>query len=118
MGVPQRGAAFNIYSGHDTTVFPILQALGIATQSGYGWVPYAAVLAVENYGNAQLRFIYSGKVMRLPACNNAELCDWPVLQSYLKTLFPSSSLPYDCLKRYFKSKHGANVVEASIDALD
>jgi len=66
-----------IYSGHDTTLMPLLSAFQI--WDGI-WVPYASVASFELWQSSAanrfyVRVIYNGKVMQVPGCDNT-LCDY------------------------------------------
>ena len=83
-----------LFSGHDTTLMPILATLGPDVWSGTEWSPYASMILIEIYemrGNSKgqsapfpsgyaFRLIYNGVVLtsRMDRCN-AELCDTNVL---------------------------------------
>ena len=85
-----------LFSGHDTTLMPILATLGPDVWSGTEWAPYASMILIEIYemhGDSKgssatfpsgyaFRLIYNGAVLtsRMEGCNaNTELCDSTVL---------------------------------------
>ena len=85
-----------LFSGHDTTLMPILATLGPDVWSGTEWAPYASMILIEIYeihGDSKgssatfpsgyaFRLIYNGAVLtsRMEGCNaNTELCDSKVL---------------------------------------
>lgn len=86
-----------LFSGHDTTLMPILATLGENVWSGTEWAPYASMILIEihimnsdkgsdfqsGYG---FRLIYNGKVLtpEMDGCNS-EICDSQVL---LKQVMP------------------------------
>lgn len=70
-----------LFSGHDTTILPILATLGEKVWDGSQWAPYASLLSIEIHAveasNQRLfRLIYNGKVLtdKMNGCDN-ELCD-------------------------------------------
>lgn len=81
-----------LFSGHDTTLMPILATLGRDVWSGLEWPPYASMLLIEVYemsyegeqsefsSGYAFRLIYNGQVLtsRMNGCNS-ELCDSKVL---------------------------------------
>jgi ubiquitin-like domain-containing CTD phosphatase 1 len=79
-----------LFSGHDTTLMPLLATLGARVWSGTEWAPYASMVMIEihrmtaedaafrsGYG---FRLIYNGEVLtsKMDGCS-AELCDARVL---------------------------------------
>ena len=79
-----------LFSGHDTTLMPILATLGDNVWEGTEWAPYASMIQIEvhkilksdkNYPSGfAFRLIYNGKVLtaKMDKCK-AELCDIQVL---------------------------------------
>jgi hypothetical protein len=84
-----------LFSGHDTTLMPILATLGQDVWSGLEWAPYASMILIEVYdvqvssskddpsefpSGYAFRLIYNGVVLtsRMDGCS-AELCDSQVL---------------------------------------
>eukprot|EP00956_Cyclotella_meneghiniana_P011681 scaffold16436_cov47-Cyclotella_meneghiniana.AAC.1 len=76
-----------LFSGHDTTLMPILATLGQDVWSGTEWAPYASMILIEIYDMSQnnsiefpsgyaFRLIYNGNVLtqRMENCSS-ELCD-------------------------------------------
>merc|ERR1712065_12766 len=66
---------FYLYSGHDTTVMPFLDVMGV--WDGV-WAPYASLISIELYNDTDtsetlVRVVYNGKPMILPECSS-ELC--------------------------------------------
>ncbi|KAL3795880.1 hypothetical protein HJC23_002151 [Cyclotella cryptica] len=83
-----------LFSGHDTTLMPILATLGQDVWSGSEWAPYASMVLIEVYemlnssknsefpSGYAFRLIYNGEVLtsRMERCSS-ELCDSQVLVS-------------------------------------
>ena len=78
-----------LFSGHDTTIMPILATLGEDVWSGFEWAPYASMMLIEVYEVADadvdeseyqsgfaFRLIYNGDVLtsKMDGCSS-ELCD-------------------------------------------
>eukprot|EP00984_Skeletonema_dohrnii_P014009 scaffold5861_cov98-Skeletonema_dohrnii-CCMP3373.AAC.7 len=80
-----------LFSGHDTTLMPILATLGEQVWSGKEWSPYASMLQIEIHevldtderypSGYAFRLIYNGNVLtsKMEECSAAELCDIQVL---------------------------------------
>lgn len=83
-----------LFSGHDTTLMPILATLGDDVWSGTEWAPYASMLQIEiheitnsdsatNFPSGYaFRLIYNGEVLtsKMDGCDDgSELCDSKVL---------------------------------------
>jgi len=75
--------ALAIYSGHDTTIMPLLAALGLWDEK---WAPYASMVTLELYQensspeNFYTRIIYNGKELRHKDCADQDaLCPLSVL---------------------------------------
>ena len=57
------------------------------------WVPYASMILMELYKNSSssqfsVRIIYNGKVLNLPFCRGAQLCDYDTFSSYMASITP------------------------------
>jgi len=79
-----------VWSGHDTTLLPILLAFDV--WDGH-WPPYASVIGLEVYQNGtqwRIRMFYNGKELIIPGCQTP-ICDWSVFKHVLEALLPSSS---------------------------
>jgi acid phosphatase len=77
---------FLLYSGHDTTLIPILVALQVDTMV---WPAYASMMLMELYekaGKSYVRVVYNGKVLNLSFCNSETLCDFETFSSYMKSV--------------------------------
>ena len=71
----------SLYSGHDTTLIPLLRLLGINPNNE--WPPFASSVQIELYrknvtaddvtGTYVVRVIYNDRVYALPACSDT-LC--------------------------------------------
>ena len=82
----------HVTSGHDTTVMPLLAALGVWDGK---WAPYASLVVMETYyipndddfkSNRGFRIVYNGDVLtdKMEGCEGAgEICDLQVLVDYL-----------------------------------
>ena len=80
-----------LFSGHDTTLMPILATLGEQVWSGKEWSPYASMLQIEIHklldnderypSGYAFRLIYNGNVLtsKMDECSAADLCDVQVL---------------------------------------
>jgi ubiquitin-like domain-containing CTD phosphatase 1 len=91
--VPRTPPKLALFSGHDTTLMPILATLGRDVWAGTEWAPYASMILIELYevDNASesefasgfaFRLIYNGEVLtsRMDGCGSeSELCDSQVL---------------------------------------
>ena len=99
---------FSIYSGHDTTLMPVLASMGVWDGK---WSPYASMLNVETYfigfsnpsypTSRAFRMVYNGEVItsRLPGCENAdepELCD---LSYLIDAISKFAKYDRDCARR-------------------
>jgi len=88
-GVPPPKLA--LFSGHDTTLMPILATLGEQVWSGKEWSPYASMLQIEIHevldtderypSGYAFRLIYNGNVLtsKMDECSDYDLCDAQVL---------------------------------------
>jgi Histidine phosphatase superfamily (branch 2) len=96
-------AKLALFSGHDTTLMPLLASLGPDVWDGQ-WAPYAASLIIEIHAvhidgrtdkkvyttDHAFRLLYNGKVIthRVPGCpadENVELCDAVVLLKQIQS---------------------------------
>jgi len=97
---PRPPSKLAIFSGHDTTLMPLLASLGPRVFDG-AWPPYASMIAIEMHQvnldgtkDKQLfktdyafRLVYNGQVItsRMDGCpENTELCDAEILFSQLE----------------------------------
>ncbi|KAL0205740.1 hypothetical protein P9112_001047 [Eukaryota sp. TZLM1-RC] len=61
---------YRVFSGHDTTVMPLLQVLDIANPE---WPPYAANVALELWsvdGKPTIRAVYNGEPIKMRYCSS------------------------------------------------
>jgi hypothetical protein len=87
-----------LFSGHDTTLLPILAAFDL--WDGVVWAHYASQMQLEIYeknSSFYLRFIYNGIAFTIPGCPD-ELCDWDIFYSIVTRLYP---LPNQCQPSYY-----------------
>eukprot|EP00003_Mantamonas_plastica_P011280 TRINITY_DN2091_c0_g1_i4.p1 TRINITY_DN2091_c0_g1~~TRINITY_DN2091_c0_g1_i4.p1 ORF type:complete len:313 (-),score=79.47 TRINITY_DN2091_c0_g1_i4:57-995(-) len=82
---------FVLYSGHDSTLMPILYAYNLWDQT---WTPYAAMIQVELYhsistGSYSVRFLYDGKALKVPGCTDVT-CSWSEFQKVTENLIPTA----------------------------
>jgi len=74
----RRETKMHLFSGHDTTLMPLLHALDIHDSR---WPPYAASITFELYKDERnsehyVRVLYLNEEQTLPACGKA-LCPLP-----------------------------------------
>eukprot|EP00741_Cyanophora_paradoxa_P021521 tig00021357_g20777.t1 len=72
----RHGHRFALFSAHDSTVFPILEILGVWDRS---WPPYASNIVFETLrdrksGEVFVRSSYNGKALDPPGCAGASPC--------------------------------------------
>lgn len=98
---PRDPPTLAIYSGHDTTLMPLLASLGSDVYDGE-WPPYASMMTLELYRHTKeenylFRLVYNGKVLtpRIQGCSKDELCSVSVLLERVK----SFAQDYDCARR-------------------
>ena len=81
-----------LWSGHDTTLVPILAALN---QWDGIWAMYASQMQWEIYRDPfsseyYLRVIYNGKELSLPGCPST-LCPWAAAYEFLQKVLPDGN---------------------------
>jgi hypothetical protein len=88
-----------IYSGHDTTLMPMLASLGSAVYDGE-WSPYASMMTIEVYHQYPedqylFRLVYNGRVLTscIDGCGKSDLCPVSVLRTV--TMFTQN---YNCTR--------------------
>jgi len=85
---------FALYGGHDTTIFPLLEAYKVWDGS---WPSYASLLQIEMLSdlltqNDFVRFIYRNKPLRLPECEFMELCPYEKFREISLKIISAASL--------------------------
>ena len=109
---------FALFSGHDTTMMPLLASLDTDMDLDSFWPPYASMLLIEKYdvntslvslhdnertigekfpSNAAFRMVYNGEVIthRIRNCEE-ELCDIGVLERFWNEHADLSRWERDC----------------------
>ena len=76
---------------------PLLLAFNV---SDGVWPPYASQMIFEIYETAgansfSMRILYNGKVLKMPFCNDQEMCDTDTVKAYTATFLPES-VEKDC----------------------
>jgi lysophosphatidic acid phosphatase type 6 len=88
------GRRFSLFSGHDTTVLPMLMALNVTNPL---WPPYAATLFFEvSHQHSQPSAVsvkYLEHLIAVPGCAASTVCTWSEFRAFVQTLQPTSS---DC----------------------
>jgi len=114
-----------LYSGHDSTIIPLLASLGLMNENNLTWTPYASMLiieihAVQNQNDPDFptqrafRLLYNGDVLTslLPGCpSSSELCDVQVLRELVR---PFATRDRDCTT---ESKNPSGIQMAQITTL-
>jgi len=105
--VPPRLA---LYSGHDTTISPLLASISPDLWSDTDWAPYASMVLIEihefidNWNRTlfdsryAFRMIYNGEILtgKVPGCHeDLELCD---LHTLLQIIEPFATRSTDCAR--------------------
>ena len=81
---------FMLFSGHDTSVGPLLAALGVFDGT---WPPYASHVSLELYVNsstkaAYVRTLYQGDVVVVPGCS--DFCSFSTFSGILSRSIPTN----------------------------
>jgi len=82
---------FHLYSGHDTTLFPLLVAFGAVDGK---WPHYASYLIFEVYSlnnTHYVRMLYNGNELKLGFCNGQVMCPYNKFMQYVSTIVPSNN---------------------------
>jgi len=113
-----------LFSGHDTTILPILASLGENVWDGQTWAPYASMIVMEIHkvgigeGDRKFRLVYNGKVLtdKVEGCSQGEqLCDVLHLLTRVKDFAvkerncssdPSDSLDMTAVKQMLFTREG------------
>jgi hypothetical protein len=108
-----QGPKMALFSGHDTTIMPILATLGGDVWNGIDWTPYASMLIIEVHEILEddenvstmfptkraFRLLYNGQILtnKVDGCAaDSELCDLSIL---LKRVQPFATAEPDCQPR-------------------
>jgi hypothetical protein len=74
-----------LWSAHDTTVMPVLAALGVWD---HVWAPYASIITLELWKNPQgsfyVRLLYQGEPLKIPGCSDGVFCSWSDFNAVLE----------------------------------
>jgi len=92
---PNNTLSFVLYSAHDTTIMPFLNALNI--WDGI-WPTFAAFIITEYYDGPTptIRIVYNGKALTIPQCGS-EFCPYSTFEKLVNNIVPS---PQDCLANF------------------
>eukprot|EP00698_Gefionella_okellyi_P003075 TRINITY_DN12890_c0_g1_i1.p1 TRINITY_DN12890_c0_g1~~TRINITY_DN12890_c0_g1_i1.p1 ORF type:complete len:418 (+),score=68.17 TRINITY_DN12890_c0_g1_i1:25-1278(+) len=85
------GPRYRLYSGHDSSVTPFLNALRVNDNQ---WPPYASHVVMELWQSASngayaVRITYNGVVLQLPGCSSP-LCDWDEFTASIADVIPDN----------------------------
>jgi len=86
---PNNPLRFTLYSAHDTTIMPVLNALGAWDQI---WPTFASFIVSEYYdgpGNP-VRILYNGKPIKLPDCQYQEFCPFDTFTRIVSNVIPTA----------------------------
>lgn len=89
---------FVLYSGHDTTIMPLLAGI-LGDNWDRKWASYASMVSIEIYnssiqGNSDLfRIIYNGVQQQVPGCQKTGLCNISLLLEALS--YGQENMPCD-----------------------
>lgn len=84
----------NYYSGHDTTLWPLVRAFGFLTSE---WPPYASHMILEQWqpkssaGESYARLHYNGKLLTVPGCTEPGPCPNSAFFPAIAKMIPSQS---------------------------
>jgi len=82
---------FVLFSGHDTTLLPILLAYGLRDIKNTQSVAYASHIVYEIYeekrGSYYIRFIYNATEYLIPGCDDV-LCSFDIFSQLMEELLP------------------------------
>ena len=125
-GDPPRLALF---SGHDTTLMPLLATLGPKVYDGKEWAPYASVLLIEVHRvddrsdgafkgkeRTMFRVVYNGRALtsRIEGCpEKGDLCDASVLLDLVAPF--AKAVGRDCESKVSPERDGYRSVLATED---
>ncbi|KAL7715053.1 Histidine acid phosphatase family protein [Entamoeba marina] len=102
----ENGVVYQQYSGHDTTILPLLSILGSDVQVA---MPYASVLVLEYYTkeeNKYVRVLLNNEVLDLtPICTTTEgLCNFEEFEEVMRNKVPDYSECYTTKTQMNKRK--------------
>lgn len=92
------GPKFRIYSGHDSTLGPLLGALKLYDGK---FPPFGAMVNIETFAKEKeyfVRVLYNGEPMVLPACKTSHLegqAEFCTLDAFLKAVDSAVPVDYD-----------------------
>ena len=89
---------FVIHSGHDTTIIPLLSAMGVFDGE---WPPYASHIFFElwrNHNSYAIRIVYNGNALKLPVCGDV-MCPLNVFKRFVAQLVDHSYMQ-ECQPRF------------------
>ncbi|CAM9557922.1 unnamed protein product [Phaeothamnion confervicola] len=123
------GKRFALFSGHDTTVGPLLAALAPTdfVASGGGLPPYASLLVIEVYTvanrRAYFRAVYNGRVLPLDGCEDdgggggrnrgGDLCD---ISALLIAMEATAATGADCSHEVAAAAADGNITNSTAGA--
>ncbi|KAJ8900915.1 hypothetical protein NDN08_000214 [Rhodosorus marinus] len=89
-----------IYSGHDTTLIPMLLSLNAFDEK---WPEYSANLVIELLrsratGEPLVRFLYNDQVLKIPGCGGKEACQYDEFKNILADVSKEIQ-PEDCFDK-------------------
>jgi len=95
---PNNTLAFVLYSAHDTTIMPFLNALNSWNRI---WPSFAANIIAEYYEsvNPSVRLIYNGKPFTIPGCS--EFCPFASFEKIINSIIPTAN---DCKAAMLKQE--------------
>jgi len=99
---PNTTLNFILYSAHDTTLMPILNALDIWDGK---WTTYASSLITEYYEGQFVRIIFNGKAVIVPGCGQ-EFCPFDTFDQIVSKALPG---PNDCQSSHTFGNLGYNI---------
>jgi hypothetical protein len=85
------GLKWILYSGHDTTLWPLSFAYGFGSIEY--WPPYASHMEIELWQSARtgehfVRFLFNGRPRPAPGCASSEPCSWATFRAAIDNVLP------------------------------
>jgi len=106
----KKAPKFVLWSGHDTTIAPLLAIFGHCK----GWPPYSSMLNLELYsgqhGDYFVRLLFQTKPLLLAACGHKEVCPVKEFLELLDAMIPSDE---ECAEPLPTKAGGALPTEAT-----